>query len=366
MSDGSSVGGKFVIHDYQGRHCLVTGGLGFIGSNLAIALVRLGAGVTIVDSYVPGCGANASNVRSIASCVEVIPRDVGKPDEFAAAIRRADIVFNLAGEISHSHGAVYPERDLAINTTAQLNFVTHCARQNPGIRVVYASTRQVYGRPNSLPVDETHPVQPIDFNGVHKEAASNYHLLLGRTGAIDPVVLRLSNVYGPRMALNATCQGFLCVYLRKALLAEPIEIYGDGLQIRDPAYIDDVVDAFLRAGIHPKPPHRLYNLGGTEQLTVERIAVICASLSAGSPVVRRSFPEDRKQIDIGSYYSNTALLQNDMGWHCKKTFDEGLAETMEFYRSQLCEYLDLTRAGRQCSWCDAVNEPLRRKRALAS
>jgi nucleoside-diphosphate-sugar epimerase len=340
--------------------------LGFIGSNLAIALVRLGAKVTIVDSSVPGCGANAVNVRLIADCVEVIPRDIGKPEEFDAAIRRADIVFNLAGEISHSHSSAYPERDLAINTTAQLNFIRQCARQNPGVRVVYASTRQVYGRPNSLPVDESHPVQPIDFNGVHKEATSNYHLVLGRTGGIDPVVLRLSNVYGPRIALNATCQGFLGVYLRNALLAEPIEIYGDGLQIRDPAYIDDVVDAFLRAGIYPNPPHRLYNVGGAEHLTVEKIALICARLSSGSPVVRRSFPDDRKRIDVGSYYSNTALLQSDFGWHCKKTFNEGIAETMAFYRSQLCEYVDLARPGQQCSWCEAVNEPLKRKRALAS
>src|SRR6185312_7203107 len=199
-------------------------------------------------------------------------------------------------------------RDLAINTTAQLCFTRECARRNPGVRVVYASTRQVYGPPQFLPVHEEHPVQPVDFNGIHKEAASNYHLLLGRNGGIDPVILRLSNVYGPRMALNITCQGFLSVYLRRALLGQPIEIYGHGLQIRDPAHVDDVVDAFLSAGNCTKPSHRIYNVSGSEQLTVETIARTVSGLASASPVVHRPFPESRKQIEIGSYYADTSRI----------------------------------------------------------
>lgn len=363
---GDSVGGNSLFYSYQGRRCLVTGGLGFVGSNLVLRLVRLGARVTVVDSLVPGCGANPSNLRSIAGDLEIVRADIAEPDKFDSALRCADVVFNLAGELSHLHSRDFPERDLAINTTAQLSFTRACARRNPGVRVVYASTRQVYGTPQFLPVHEEHPVQPVDFNGIHKEAASNYHLLLGRSGDIDPVILRLSNVYGPRMALNLTCQGFLSVYLRRALLGQPIEIYGHGLQIRDPAHVDDVVDALLRGGSCSKPAHRIYNVSGSEQLTVESIARIVSSLASASPVVYRPFPESRKYIEIGSYYGDTSRIQNDFNWRSTTLFRDGMAKTLEFYRSQPSDYLELIRRSRQCSWCDMRREPRLERLAVAA
>jgi nucleoside-diphosphate-sugar epimerase len=329
-------------------------------------LVKLGASVTVVDSLVPGCGANPLNLRSVAADVELLHGDIAEPDTFERALRRADVVFNLAGEISHLHSRDFPERDLAINATAQLAFTLACARKNPGVRVVYASTRQVYGTPRSLPVHEDHPVQPVDFNGIHKEAASNYHLLIGRSGGIDPVVLRLSNVYGPRMALNITCQGFLSVYIRRALLGQPIEIYGQGLQTRDPAHVDDVVDAFLRAGSCLIPPHRIYNVGGPERLTVEAIARTVSGLGGASPVVHRPFPTCRKQIEIGSYYSDTSRIQADLGWQATKHFANGMAETLEFYRSLPVNRLKLEKRVRQCSWCDSINESMNEGFAVAS
>lgn len=353
-------------YSYQGRRCLVTGGLGFIGSNLALRLVRLGASVTVVDSLVPGCGANPLNLRPIAGDVEILRADIAEPETFDRALHRADVVFNLAGELSHLHSRDFPERDLAINATAQLSFTLACARRNPGVRVVYASTRQVYGTPRFLPVHEDHPVQPVDFNGIHKEAASNYHLLLGRSGSIDPVVLRLSNVYGPRMALNITCQGFLSVYIRRALLGQPIEIYGHGLQMRDPAHVDDIVEAFLSAGSCPKPAHRIYNVGGPEQLTVEAIARIVSALAGTSPLVHRPFPASRKQIEIGSYYSDTSRIQADLGWRARTLFKDGIAEALAFYRSQPADWMELERRARQCSWCDGLSESLKEGFAVAT
>ncbi len=358
--------GDALIYSYRGRRCLVTGGLGFIGSNLTLRLLRLGATVTVVDSQVPGCGANPFNLLPVADDVEILRVDIAEPDRFERALRRADVVFNLAGEISHLHSRDFPERDLAINTAAQLTFTRECARRNPGVRVVYASTRQVYGTPQFLPVHEDHPVQPVDFNGIHKEAASNYHLLLGRSGGIDPVVLRLSNVYGPRMALNITCQGFLSVYLRRALLKQSIEIYGHGLQIREPAHVDDVVDAFLRAGQCPKPAHRIYNVGGSERLTVESIARTVSNLATNSQVVYRPFPESRKQIEIGSYYGDTSRIETDLGWRSKKLFKEGMAETLEFYYSQPANCLELDARSRQCSWCDELAEAAKERFAVAA
>ena len=291
---------------------------------------------------VPGCGANPFNLRSVASDVEIVRADIADPDKFDRALRGADVVFNLAGELSHLHSRDFPERDLAINTTAQLSFTRACARRNPSVRVVYASTRQVYGTPQFLPVHEEHPVQPIDFNGIHKEAASNYHLLLGRSGGIDPVILRLSNVYGPRMALNITCQGFLSVYIRRALLGQPIEVYGHGLQIRDPAHVDDVVDALLRAGSCSKPAHRIYNVSGSEQLTVEAIARIVSSLASSRPLFTGPFRIP--QTDRNRQLLRRYLAHSKRFWLAlSKILQRRHGRTLEFYRSQPSDYLELAR-----------------------
>lgn len=239
--------------DYRGKNVLITGGLGFIGSNLAIRAAGLGAEVTIIDSSIEGCGANPDNIQSIRDRIHLVPLDIGQAREFAATIAKADVIFNLAGEISHLHSMEFPERDLEINTTSQLRFLEVCTRENAAVRIVYAGTRQIYGVPEYLPVDESHPINPVDFNGIHKYAATMYHLMLTRAGRLDAMVLRLTNVYGPRMALNVPSQGFLSTFLRKLTMGESLEIYGDGAQLRDPVYVEDVVDAFLLAGAEPHP-----------------------------------------------------------------------------------------------------------------
>ena len=243
-------------HFYQGRDVLVTGGLGFIGSNLAVRLAALGANVRVADSRVAGCGANLYNLKPYEQSIDWIDADLSEPDALRPAIRDAEVIFNLAGEISHIHSMEFPERDLQLNTVSQLRFLDACRQENQGIRVVYAGTRQAFGRPEYLPVDEGHPVRPVDFNGVHKYAATMYHVMMSDLGQLDAIVLRLTNVYGPRMSLNVAGQGFLGVFFRRALLHEPIAVYGDGEQLRDPAYVDDVVDAFLAAGQlrDPGPP----------------------------------------------------------------------------------------------------------------
>lgn len=236
---------------YRDLRVLITGGLGFIGSNLAIRLVELGARVTIVDPQVAGCGGNPYNIAPVRERVEVIPHDIGDAGQFAGAIREAKVIFNLAGEISHIHSMEFPERDLLINAVSQLRFLQACARHNPGVRVVYAGTRQVYGKPDYLPMDERHPLRPVDFNGVHKYAANMYHSMLSRMGLLDGIVLRLTNVYGPRMSLSIPCQGFLSTFLRLVLTGKGLVVFGDGKQLRDPMFVDDAVKAFLLAGLAP-------------------------------------------------------------------------------------------------------------------
>jgi UDP-glucose 4-epimerase len=264
---------------------------------------------------------------------------VADAEDFADTLRSAEVIFNLAGEISHIHSMQQPWRDAALNAMAHLHFLEACARHAPGIRVVYAGTRQIYGVPQYLPVNETHPVRPVDFNGIHKYAATQYHLLYTAMGRVDAVVLNLTNVYGPRMALNIPCQGFLSNFLRRALLGQTIEIFGDGRQLRDPVYIDDVTGAFLLAGAAPAPMSRMLNVGGPEALPLRRIAEI-VSAEAGAPVpVLRPFPEERKRIDIGSYTSDSTRIRESLGWQSAIRFTEGIQTTLEFYRAELPHYL---------------------------
>jgi nucleoside-diphosphate-sugar epimerase len=232
-----------------------------------------------------------------------------------------------------------PWRDAALNAEAHLRFLDEVSRVAPGIRVVYASTRQIFGVPRYLPVDEHHPVWPVDFNGIHKYAAAEYHLLYSEMDKVDAVVLNLTNVYGPRMALNIPCQGFLSNFLRRALLGQTIEIFGDGSQLRDPVYIDDVVSAFLLAGSTPAPGSRYYNVGGPAALPLSRIAEIIGSLADAPAPVLTPFPADRKRIDIGSYASDSARIDSALGWRPRVEFEHGAAAAIDFFRTEMEHYL---------------------------
>jgi UDP-glucose 4-epimerase len=329
-----------MVSEYRNSKVLVTGGLGFIGSNLALRLAAAGAEVTVIDSSVEGCGANSRNLLGAAAAIRVIPSDIGDVSDFAAAIRSADVIFNLAGEVSHLQSMRNPQRDQELNASAQLSFLEGCARLRPGMRVVYASTRQIYGAPRYLPVDELHPIQPLDFNGIHKYAATAYHQVLTAAGTLDALVLCLTNVYGPRMALNIPAQGFLGGFLRKAALGQTITIFGDGRQLRDPVYVDDAVDAFLRAGVAAQPANRIWNVGGAQALPLSAIAIAVAAAGDAPAPVFQPFPDELKRIDIGSYYSCSARIRSDLGWVATVDFSRGIRRTIEYYRQELAHYLN--------------------------
>jgi len=324
---------------FQGKKVFVTGGLGFIGSNLALALDRLGAEVTVADSREAGCGACDFNLAEAGGRLHCLTANIGDAGRIEPALAGSELVFNLAGEISHIHSIDYPERDLELNVHSQLAFLRSCQEVTPRARVVYASSRQLYGAPDYLPVDEKHPIRPVDFNGVHQWAAENYHYLFASLYGMEVVCLRLTNVYGPRQSLLRPCQGFIGTFFRLALHGEEIQVYGDGRQLRDMLYVDDAVEAFLLAGAAPSPG-QVYNVGGAEPLTLFEIAQTVARAAGASPVECVPFPEDRQVIDIGSYYSDNSRIRAELGWEPRTDFLRGAGQTVAFYRRFAEHYLN--------------------------
>lgn len=316
---------------YAGRPVLVTGGLGFIGSALARSLVDLGAKVLVVDSLIPDYGGNLFNLEGYEDRLRVNIADVrGHGMEFL--VQGQDIIFNLAGQVSHINSMRDPFTDLDINCRAQLSILEACRRGNPGAKVVYAGTRQIYGAPQYLPLDEQHPVHPADVNGINKMAGEWYHILYNNVYGIRACSLRLTNTYGPRMLVKHSRQTALGWFIRKALDDEEIEIWGDGRQQRDYTYVDDVVDAFLRAGLTDAVNGRVVNLGGRTPVShLELISTLVEVAGTGSYRLV-PFPPERKVIDIGDAYSSYALAQELLGWEPKVGLRQGLAETTGFYR----------------------------------
>ncbi len=324
---------------YRGGRAIVTGGLGFIGSNLARELVDLGAEVVIVDSRIPDCGANPYNVADIASRIEDHAVDLNEGEALAPLLEGADWVFNLAGQVSHIDSMERPLEDLEINCRAQLSLLECCRRRRRAPRVIYAGTRQQYGRPQKLPVDESHPMNPTDINGINKMAGEWYHRLYHDVHALPTTSLRLTNTFGPRQLIRHPRQGFLSVFIRRVLEDQTIQVYGDGRQLRDYNYVSDVVRAFLMVAVHPAAIGQVYNLGSTEVFSVGQIAEMMVAIAGRSRIEVIPFPEERKQIDIGSYYGSFEKIRDEIGWEPRVSVEEGLRRTLEYYREQMEHYV---------------------------
>ena len=324
---------------YAGRRVLVTGGLGFIGSNLSRELVTLGARVTIVDALIPDYGGNRFNIEGIEERVRLDVSDVRDGDAVRGLVRGQDVIFNLAGQVSHIDSMRDPHTDLEINCRAQLSLLEACRAHNPGVKVVFAGTRQVYGRPSSLPVTEDHLVRPTDVNGINKAAGEYYHLVYNNVFGLRACSLRLTNVFGPRQLLKHNRQGFIGWFIRLALEDQEIQIYGDGSQVRDLVYVDDAADAFLRAGASDDANGRVFNVGGLEPIThralVERLIAV-----AGSGRYRFvEWPPEKRAIDIGSFYADSSLIARTLGWRPVTPLRDGLQQTVAFYREHLSHYV---------------------------
>jgi UDP-glucose 4-epimerase len=317
---------------------LITGGLGFIGSNLARTLVTQGAQVTLVDSLIPQYGGNPFNIEGIRDKVTVNVCDVRDPFAMAYLLQGKDYMFNLAGQTSHMDSMSDPQTDLDINASAQLSILEACRKANPGIKIVFASTRQLYGKPDYLPVDEKHPIRPVDVNGINKLAGEWYHLLYNNVYGIRACALRLTNTYGPGMRVKDARQTFLGIWVRLLLEGKPIKVFGDGLQLRDFNYVDDCVEALLLAGASDRANGKVFNLGSTEVVDLKALAEMMVGLGYGGAFELIPFPPERKSIDIGDYYSDFSLITQEIGWTPKINLQEGLKRTMAYYQTHQASY----------------------------
>ena len=323
---------------FKNKHALITGGIGFIGSNLARALAAQGADIVLVDSLIPEYGGNLFNIDGIGNAVRVNIADVRDRHGMNYLVRGQDYIFNLAGQTSHLDSMENPENDLAINCTAQLSILEACRAHNPGVKLVFASTRQLYGKPRYLPVDEKHPLDPVDVNGIHKLAAEFYHTLYNNVYGLRACVLRLTNTIGPRMRVRDARQTFVGVWLRQILEGRPIEVWG-GTQLRDFTYVDDCVEAMLLAAAAEEANGRVFNLGSDGVISLRDLAALLVELNGAGEFAVREFPENRKRIDIGDYYADHSSIREALGWEPRTPLREALARTLAFYRENIHHYV---------------------------
>jgi UDP-glucose 4-epimerase len=320
----------------RGRSVLVTGGCGFIGSNLVRRLVHDGARVTVVDNLAPRSGGQIENLAGVLDSVAFRRFDLRESCQFTDVFQRQEFVFCLAGATSHADSMRFPGDDLDRNCRGPLAVLEVLRRVNPAARIVAASTRQVYGRPQSLPVDESHPLRPVDVNGIHMHAAESYYRLYQELYGLKSVCLRLTNTYGPRMHLGRCCHGFVSVFFRQALLGQPIELFGGGEQRRDFNYVDDVVEALLAAARLELAEHEVFNLGHHEPQSVRTFAeIVCETVGGSATSV--PFPPERKAIDVGDYWGSYERLHRATGWRPQVDLHEGIQRTATYYLSEAKE-----------------------------
>jgi UDP-glucose 4-epimerase len=336
MTPGQAVDSGYAA--FAGTRVLITGGLGFIGSNLARRLVELGSDVLLVDSLIPEYGGNLFNVADIVDRVTVNISDIRDTYGLHHLLRGRDYLFNLAGQTSHLDSMTDPVVDLEINCRAQLTLLEACREVNPGINIVFASTRQIYGRPDYVPVDEQHILRPVDVNGVNKMAGEAYHNLYHDVYGMRSCALRLTNTYGPRMRIKDARQTFVGVWLRAVLEEREFEVWG-GEQLRDFTYVEDAVDAFLLAALTPDMAGKACNIGGHGPVSLQSLAQTLVAANGGGRFAKREFPAERKRIDIGDYYATDAMFRRLTGWAPRVDLRAGLEQSLAFFRQHVAHYV---------------------------
>ncbi|MBI1745365.1 MAG: NAD-dependent epimerase/dehydratase family protein [Acidobacteria bacterium] len=325
---------------YRGRRVMVTGGLGFIGSNLARRLADLGADVLVVDSLIPVYGGNLFNLNldGYSARVRVNVADIRTAPTMNYLVQGQDIIFNLAGQVSHRDSMIDPYTDLEINCRSQVVILEACRHYNPGVKIIFAGTRQQYGKADYLPVDERHLMHPTDVNGINKMAGEWYHILYNNVYGLRATSLRLTNTYGPRQWMKDERMGFISWFVRLAIEGRPIPLWGDGEQIRDLNYVDDVVEAFLMVGAGDVANGQIYNLGNDPVTLRQFVELLVEITQSPGGYILHPWPDDRKRIDIGAYYGNYGKISKELSWQPRVPLREGLTRMVAYYREHHAHY----------------------------
>jgi UDP-glucose 4-epimerase len=322
---------------WRQKRILITGGAGFIGSTLAMRLANYGSKVTVIDSMIPEFGGNLHNLNDCASKIHINFSDIREPHSLKPLLKDVDVLFSLAGQTSHMDSMTDPYTDLHINCAAQLNLLETCRQVNPDVRIIFASTRQIYGRPNYLPVDEDHPINPVDINGIHKYAAEQYYQMYHNLYQIKSCILRLTNTIGPRMRIKDARQTFVGIWIRRLLEEEPIEVWG-GDQLRDFNDVEDVVDALLITSLTEEAYGQVFNLGSEEKVSLLELAQRMIKINGSGNLKIMQFPEQRSKIDIGDYYSSHNRISLLTGWRPERPLNQTLENALDFYKRNLALY----------------------------
>ena len=323
---------------FNGKKVLITGGLGTVGSTLAHHLVPTGAEIVLVDCLVPEYGGNPYNITGIEDRVTVIRSDLRDPGVAKTQVANCDVIFNLAGLGCHADSMKDPITDLEMNVRAHVLLLEACRHHNPDVKIVYASTRQIYGKIQTLPVDETHPVAPVDVNGINKASGEQYHLLYHGVHGMRTCALRMTNVMGPRMRVKDSRQVFYGAWFRLMIEGKPFDVWG-GEQIRDVMYIDDVATSFLAAAINEETNGRVFNIGSGDRSTLRQFADLMIALNGSGRYDIKTFPEDRKRIDIGDFYADYSAFTAATGWKPEVTLRDAIENTLDYYQMNLKHYI---------------------------
>lgn len=327
-----------IISFFRGRPVLVTGGLGFVGSNLVRRLVRLGAKVTVVDNLHPKYGGNSFNLEAVASEVELLDLDQADEKAMHPVVARFETIFNMVGQVSHVDSMENPYLDLHTNVTTHVSLLEACRKHSPKAKILFAGTRGQYGRPKVSPVDETAPIAPIDVNGVNKHAGESYHFLYSQIYGLRVCSLRLTNTYGPRHTMKTARQGVFAWFVRQAIDGEEIKLFGGGEQLRDFNHVDDVVVALLMAMVSPQADGEFFNLGSHEPMSLLKIANIIVAKAGTGTVKGIPYPPHLKAIEIGDYIGDYTKINRILGWEPRIGLEQGIAETVAYYQRHRAHY----------------------------
>lgn len=324
--------------EFEDKNVLITGGAGFIGSNLAHELVKLKANVEVFDCLLPSQGGNIYNLDGITNKIKLKIADVRDKNAVVESVKNKDLIFNLASQTGHMGSVLDPLTDLDINCRGSLTLLEACKKHNPNVKIIYSGTRGQYGKIIYNPVDEKHPTNPTDPNGVSKLSAEKYHILFYNIHGVKTTSLRLTNTYGQRQQMKDPDLGFVNWFIRLAMDNKEIKIFGDGKIKRDLNHVDDVVRALLMVSLSKKSNGEIFNLGcGTPISIIDLTKLIIKKVGSGSFKLT-PYPKERGKIEIGGYVADISKIKKMVGWLPKTPLEEGLEKTIEFYRKNKPKY----------------------------